>query len=149
MTAGPASPPPGTAAPPSTSEPPPDPCAVNLGSPTIAKVVSELPRDPRSQQAWNPEPLGGNYNECAQLSAVIIKANTNGDSPTTRAVLFHLGKFIPQGVPDTYGFNGVDAAQSTGDTVALTYVSGVGLPATVRFRWNGSGVEIIGNTSGR
>ncbi|WP_371872501.1 LppP/LprE family lipoprotein [Mycobacterium paragordonae] len=149
MTAGPANPPPGTAAPPSTSEPPPDPCAVNLGSPTIAKVVSELPRDPRSQQAWNPEPLGGNYNECAQLSAVIIKANTNGDSPTTRAVLFHLGKFIPQGVPDTYGFNGVDAAQSTGDTVALTYVSGVGLPATVRFRWNGSGVEIIGNTSGR
>lgn len=149
MTAGPANPPPGTAAPPSTSEPPPDPCAVNLGSPTIAKVVSELPRDPRSQQAWNPEPLGGNYNECAQLSAVIIKANTNGDSPTTRAVLFHLGKFIPQGVPDTYGFNGVDAAQSTGDTVALTYASGVGLPATVRFRWNGSGVEIIGNTSGR
>lgn len=145
MTAGPASPPPGTAAPPASSEPLPDPCAVNLGSPTIAKVVSELPRDPRSQQAWNPEPLGGNYNECAQLSAVIIKANTNGDSPTTRAVLFHLGKFIPQGVPDTYGFNGVDAAQSTGDTVALTYVSGVGLPATVRFRWNGSGVEIIGN----
>jgi len=28
-------------------------------------------------------------------------------------------------------------------------VSGVGLPATVKFRWNGSGVEIIGNTSGR
>ncbi len=83
------------------------------------------------------------------MSAVIIKANTNGDSPTTRAVLFHLGKFIPQGVPDTYGFNGVDAAQSTGDTVALTYVSGVGLPATVKFRWNGSGVEIISNTPGR
>lgn len=149
MTAGPVNPSPGTAAPPSTSEPPPDPCALNLGSPTIAKVVSELPRDPRSQQPWNPEPLGGNYNECAQLSAVIIKANTNGDSPTTRAVLFHLGKFIPQGVPDTYGFNGVDAAQSTGDTVALTYVSGVGLPATVKFRWNGSGVEIISNTPGR
>ena len=147
MTAGPANPPPGTAAP--TSEAPPDPCAVNLGSPTIAKVVSELPRDPRSQQPWNPEPLGGNYNECAQLSAVIIKANTNADTPTTRAVLFHLGKFIPQGVPDTYGFNGVDATQSTGDTVALTYASAVGLPATVKFRWNGSGVEIIGNTPGR
>ncbi|MBX9979362.1 MAG: LppP/LprE family lipoprotein [Mycobacterium gordonae] len=148
MTAGPAKPPPGSAAP-SSSEAPPDPCAVNLGSPTIAKVVSELPRDPRSQQPWNPEPLGGNYNECAQLSAVIIKANTNVDNPTTRAVLFHLGKFIPQGVPDTYGFNGVDPAQSTGDTVALTFASGVGLPATVKFRWNGSGVEIIGNSPGR
>ncbi len=135
--------------PPSTSAAPPDPCAVNLSAPTIAKVVSELPRDPRSQQAWNPEPVAGNYNECAQLSAVIIKANTNAENPTTRAVLFHLGKFIPQGVPDTYGFNGIDPAQSTGDTVALTYPNALGVGSVVRFRWNGSGVELIGNTGGR
>lgn len=125
---------------------PADPCAVNLTSPTIAKVVSELPRDPRSQQAWNPEPLAGNYNQCAQLSAVIIKANTNAVNATTRAVLFHLGQFIPQGVPDTYGFNGIDAAQTTGDTVALTYPSGItGLNTNVRFHWNGNAVELIGN----
>jgi hypothetical protein len=134
----------GVAAPP-VSAAPPDPCAVNLGAPTIAKVLSELPRDPRSQQGWNPEPLAGNYNECAQLSTVIIKANTNSANPTTRAVMFHLGQFIPQGVPDTYGFNGVDASQTTGDTVALTYPSGIGLTTTVKFRWNGNGVELIGN----
>jgi LppP/LprE lipoprotein len=129
---------------------PADPCVVNLASPTIAKVVSELPRDPRSQQAWNPEPLAGNYNECAQLSGVVIKANTNAVNPTTRAVLFHLGQFIPQGVPDTYGFNGIDPAQTTGDTVALTYPSGInGLNTTVRFHWNGNGVELIGNNPGR
>jgi hypothetical protein len=128
---------------------PSDPCATNLTSPTIAKVVSELPRDPRSQQPWNPEPVAGNYNQCAQLSAVIIKANTNAVNPTTRAVLFHLGQFIPQGVPDTYGFNGIDAAQTTGDTVALTSPSGInGLTTTVKFRWNGNGVEIIGNKPG-
>lgn len=137
----------GTAAPP-TSSAPPDPCSVNLASPTIAKVVSELPRDPRSAQPWNPEPLAGNYNECAQLSAVIIKANTNAISPTTRAVMFHLGKFIPQGVPDTYGFNGIDASQSNGDTIALTYPSGIGLGSVVRFHWNGNGVELIGNAAG-
>jgi len=138
----------GLAAPPSSAAPP-DPCAVNLASPTIAKVVSELPRDPRSQQPWNPEPLGGNYNECAKLSAVIIKANTNAYNPTTRAVLFHLGQFIPQGVPDTYGFNGIDASQTTGDTVALTYPGGItGLSSVVKFRWNGGGVELIGNTPG-
>lgn len=134
-----------TAAPSSTSAPP-DPCAVNLASPTIAKVVSELPRDPRSQQSWNPEPLAGNYNECAQLSAVVIKANTNGDNPNTRAVMFHLGKFIPQGVPDTYGFKGIDTSQSTGDTVALTYANGIGLKSVVKFRWNGNGVELIANS---
>ncbi len=143
-------PPPEAAPAPSASPPPPDPCAVNLAAPAIAKAVSELPRDPRSQQPWNPEPLAGNYNQCAQLSAVIIKANTNADHPATRAVLFHLGQFIPQGVPDTYGFNGIDESQTTGDTVALTYPSGInGLATDVRFHWNGNGVELIGNAAGR
>jgi hypothetical protein len=136
----------GLAAPPSSAAPP-GPCALNLASPTIAKVVSELPRDPRSQQPWNPEPLAGNYNECAQLSAVIIKANTNADNATTRAVMFHLGQYIPQGVPDTFGFNGIDGSQCTGDTVALTYPGGInGLNTDVRFHWNGNAVELIGNT---
>jgi hypothetical protein len=126
-----------------------DPCAVNLAAPEIIKAVSELPRDPRSNQAWNPEPLAGNYNECAQLSAVIVRANTNSENPNTRAVLFHLGKFIPTGVPDTYGFNGIDDSATTGDTIALRYSSGVeGLDSVVKFRWNGNGVELIGNTPG-
>jgi hypothetical protein len=124
----------------------PDPCAVNLAAPAIAKAVSDLPRDPRSQQGWNVEPIAGNYNECAPLSAVIVRANTNAENPNTRAVLFHLGKYIPTGVPDTFGFNGIDATQSTGDTVALQYSSGVGLNSVVKFRWNGSSVELIGNT---
>ena len=33
-----------------------------------------------------------------------------------------------------------------GDTVALTYAGGMGLQSVVRFRWNGNGVELIGNT---
>jgi LppP/LprE lipoprotein len=153
-----ASPAPATAqtAPPSLPPPPPvvgpttaaaaDPCAINLAAPEIIKAVSELPRDPRSNQAWNPEPLAGNYNECAQLSAVIVKANTNSDNPNTRAVLFHLGKFIPTGVPDTYGFNGIDDSATTGDTIALKYTGGVeGLDSAVKFRWNGNGVELTGN----
>jgi hypothetical protein len=127
----------------------PDPCAVNLAAPEIAKAVSELPRDPRSGQAWSPEPLAGTYNECAQLSAIIIKANTNAENPNTRAVLFHLGKYIPTGVPDTYGFNSIEPTQSTGDTVALVYSNGTpGLESVVKFRWNGAGVELIGNTPG-
>ena len=126
-----------------------DPCATDLAAPEIAKAVSGLPRDPRSNQGWNPEPLAGNYNECAQLSAVIIKANTNSENPNTRALLFHQGKFIPTGVPDTYGFNGLDSSVTTGDTVALQYSGGVpGLASVVKFRWNGTGVELIGNTPG-
>jgi hypothetical protein len=146
-----ASPPPSSTAPeqtPTTTTPPPaDPCSVNLAAPAIGQAVATLPADTRSAQGWNPEPLQGNYNECAPLSAVIIKANTNADNPNTRAMFFHLGKFIPTGVPDTFGFNGIDSSQSTGDTVALTFTSGAtGLQSVVRFRWNGNGVELIGNT---
>lgn len=144
-TAQPAPPKPSTATPTAA----PDPCAVNLAAPEIAKAVSELPRDPRSGQAWSSEPLAGTYNECAQLSAIIIKANTNAENPNTRAVLFHLGRFIPTGVPDTYGFNSIEPTQSTGDTVALAYSNGTpGLESVVKFRWNGAGVELIGNTPG-
>ncbi|MGQ9348381.1 MULTISPECIES: LppP/LprE family lipoprotein [Mycolicibacterium] len=144
-----ASPPPQSTGPLPGPAPADDPCAIDLAAPEIAQAVSELPRDPRSGQGWNPEPLAGNYSECAQLSAVIIKANTNQPNPNTRAVLFHQGKFIPTGVPDTYGFNGLDTTQTTGDTVALKYSSGMpGLDSVVRFRWNGSGVELIGNTPG-
>jgi hypothetical protein len=146
-TARPSSPMPSIAAPTTTTAA--DPCAVNLAAPEIIKAVSELPRDPRSNQAWNPEPLAGNYNECAQLSAVIVRANTNSENPNTRAVLFHLGKFIPTGVPDTYGFNGIEDSATTGDTIALRYSGGIeGLDSVVKFRWNGNGVELIGNTPG-
>jgi hypothetical protein len=126
---------------------PNDPCATNLASAEISKVVAGLAPDPRSGQPWNPEPLAGNYNECAQLSAIIIKANTNAANPNTRAVMFHRGKFIPNGVPDTFGFNGIDSSASTGDMVALKYSNGVaGLDSTVRFRWNGNNVELVAKT---
>jgi len=143
----PPAPAPTVASGPSPAPEPADPCAVNLAAPVIAKAVSELPRDPRSGQPWNPEPLAGNYNECAPLSAIVIKANTNADHPNTRAVLFHLGKVIPTGVPDTYGFNGIDDTATTGDTIALMYRNETsGLKSVVRFHWNGNGVELIGNT---
>jgi hypothetical protein len=66
----------------------------------------------------------------------------------TRVVMFHLGKYIPKGVPNTYGFNGIDTSHGTDHTVALTYSSGIGLGTTVKFRSNGNGVEPIGNTGG-
>jgi LppP/LprE lipoprotein len=145
----PATPPP---VPPSSPAPPPpaayDPCAINLGAPEIARAVASLPPDSRSGQRWNPEPVAGNYNECAQLSVVIVKADTNADNANTRAVMFHQGKFIPTGVPDTFGFNGIDASASSGDTVALKFSNGVpGLESIVRYRWNGNNVELVANAA--
>lgn len=147
----PAAPPPAAPSPasaPPSNPAPADPCAIDLTAPPIAKAVSELPKDPRSGQPWSPEPVAGNYNTCADISAVIVKANTNAEHPNTRAVLFHRGEFLPQSVVDTYGFSGIDLALSTGDTVALRNASGIpGLTGVVKFHWNGSGVEIVGNTA--
>jgi LppP/LprE lipoprotein len=102
----------------------------------VAAAAGAGQRDPRSAQPRNPEPLAGNYNECAQLSTVIVKANTNADNATTRAVMFHLGKYIPQGVLDTFGFNGIDASQTTGER--LTVELAVHLPDVTleRIAWN-------------
>ena len=149
-----AAPPPPPVPPPAPPPPPPpavpaaaDPCGVNLGAPEIARAAASLPPDPRSGQGWSPEPLAGNYNQCAQLSAVIVRANTNAANPNTRAIMFHHGVFIPAGAPDVFGFIGFDASASTGDTVALKYSNGLdGLDSIVRFRWNGSGVELVANT---
>jgi len=85
--------------------------------------------------------MGGTTDE------LLARAKGISENPNTRAVMFHLGKYIPTGVPDTYGFNGLDNSQTTGDTVALKYSNGMpGLDSVVKFRWNGSGVELIGNT---
>jgi len=98
---------------------------------------SDFPDAATRAQPWNPEPLAGNDNQYAQLSAAIVKANTNAD-PTTPAVLLHLGTYIPHGVPDTFGFNEIDSSQCTGDTVALRYPSGIsGLGSAVKLRYNG------------
>ena len=111
--------------------------------------LPDFPGAATRAQPWNPEPLAGNDNQCAQLSAVIVKGNTNADNPTTPAVMFHLGTYITQGVPDMFGFNGIDTSRCTGDTVALTYPSGIsGLGSAVKLRCNGNGVELIGNTGG-
>lgn len=110
--------------------------------------MASLPPDPRSGQGWNPEPVAGNYNECAQLSVVIVRANTNTGNPNTRALMFHQGKFIPSGVPDAFGFNGVESSASTGDTVALKFSNGLpGLDSVVRYRWNGNNVELVANAA--
>ncbi len=61
------------------------------------------------------------------------------------------GKFIPTGVPDTYGFNDIHDQTVTHRRHhrARKYTGGAtGLESVVRFRWNGAkGVEeLIGNT---
>ncbi len=131
--------------PPTTTTPPPDPCAVNLTAPRSRRTVSELPRDRAATNRGNPVPVAGNYNECAQLSAVIIKANTNAAKSNTRAVMFHLGKFIPTGVPDPTASTASTPRRAPATPSPCPTSNGLGMQSVVKFRWNGNGVDLIGN----
>ena len=101
----------------------------NLAAPEIAKAVSDLPRDPRSGQPWSPEPLAGNYNECAPLSAVDHQGQHQRRQPEHPR-----GAVPPRQVhPDRRAGHlrlqrHRRRPRRTGDTVALMYSNGTPRP---------------------
>ena len=94
-------------------------------APEIARAVASLPPDPRSGQGWNPEPVAGNYNECAQLSVVIVQGQHQ------RRQSEHPRADVPSGQVHPHRRarhvrvqRRRHRRQSTGDTVALKFSNG-------------------------
>lgn len=136
--------PPASKVPATPTPPPADKCVVNLKDPAIAAAVELLPPAPNTDAKWNPAPVAGNYNKCTPISAVIVAADTHEPNPGTRAVFFHEGSAVSTGLPDTYGYSGIDLAATTPDTVMLKFSNGMpGLDSTVGFHWNGTGIEVL------
>ena len=118
--------------------------------PEIVKAVSDSAAATRAAvRAGTPSRVAGNYNECAQLSVVIVKANTNAANANTRArACSTSASSSRQACRTPTGSTASTTSASTGDTVALRYSSGVeGLASVVKFRWNGNGVELVANTA--
>ena len=97
------------------------------GAARRSRRPSRTPKDPRSQQGWNLEPVAAAWPQVRPA----VGGHRQSGAPTpptpTPGGAVPLGKHIPDGVPDTYGFNGFDPPKAPGDTVALPPSPGMGL----------------------
>jgi hypothetical protein len=107
-----------------------DPVKLNIFSLNKTADTPGRPDRPRSRGAAGPPPAVG----ALAVSVFPLLADParrrGGSIPLNPNVLGRHRRvcglrencqFVPQGVPDIYGFNGIDAARTIGDTIALTY----------------------------
>jgi hypothetical protein len=99
---------------------------------------------------WSSIPQGTNYDPCADLSAVLVTVESATGSSPMQAFMFHRGAFLGTGTIDDYSFMTLNAAASTKDTVVVDYrvgksctACGDGTTVSVRYRWNGTQVEML------
>jgi hypothetical protein len=115
----------------------------------LEAAFAQLSPDPTTGRLWSGVPVAGNYDPCAELSAILVSVVGGTGSSPTQALLFHRGRYVGPATPRPYAFTALDAAASTGDTVVLTYRSGQsctacgdGVVSTVRYHWDGAGVRM-------
>ena len=127
-------------------------CGVNLAAPQVLAAVEQLPPYAGMGWEWSSEPrsFDGNFNPCATLSTALVPIEGGtGSSPTT-ALMFHNGHYLGTATSEAYGFTSLNAAQTTDDTVVLTYKTpgacNACAPAAltnVRYQWQGDHVVML------
>lgn len=123
---------------------PADPC---LDDSVVASAIDSLPTF--SDSAWS---LYSQGDPCATLAwAMAVPDGATGSSPTT-VLFFHDGAYLGTATARPYAFTDIDPYAQLDDTVTVSYrwlrdgeataeVSGG--PALVRYRWNGSSVDML------
>lgn len=126
-------------------------CNTNKDSPGVADAIRTLP--PYSQQSpqnrWKY--ILGNYNSCAQLSAVEAVPVEAGTLGPQWVLLFHDGKFVKTATDLPYGYSSLEAAVDTA-TVTIRFAwkkpgeceACASASARVSFKWVDNRVEQIG-----
>jgi LppP/LprE lipoprotein len=131
---------------------PPTACGVNLAAPQVLSAARSLPRYPGTDWAWSTDPrnFDGNFNPCATLSTALVTVEgATGSSPIT-ALMFHDGTYLGTATSKAYGFTSLNTAQTTDDTVVLTYKTPGACNAcepaavtNVRYQWQGDHVVML------
>lgn len=106
--------------------------------------------DAASDKYWDSTPIGGNYNPCADLSAVLVTTEKATPNSPVLAFLFHRGQYVGTATQKAYKWTTLNAERSTGDTVVLEYAhkgdEALGLTdgvTSVRFQWRGDHMETL------
>lgn len=125
----------------------------NCGPDQAAAVQSALakyPSDPVTGWKWSSTAQASNYDACVDLSTVLVTVEGATGSSPIQALMFHRGVFAGTATPKPYSFTNLVSRASTHDTVVLSYGYGQSCTAcddgnvtTVRYRWNGTGVQML------
>jgi hypothetical protein len=117
----------------------------------LATALAQYPADPATGWHWSgTHPIDSNYDPCADLSTILVTVQGATGSSPIQGLMFHRGTFLGTGTSKAYGFTSLDWDATTKDTVVLSYRTGKsciacddGIVTTVRYHWDGTGVQML------
>jgi hypothetical protein len=129
-------------------------CPTDLGASAVRVAVAGLSAPPAPPGAsWDADPRSffGDYAACDELSVAIVPVRGGTASSYEDALLFHHDVYLGPASGGPHPMITLDAPETTPDTVVLDYhtpgtcdACADGTTVAVRFRWNGTGVDTIG-----
>jgi hypothetical protein len=127
---------------------PVDACGPDQAS-AVDLAIAHMPHDPLTQAPWIQAPIASNFDACANLSAVLLTADTKPNSPR-QALLFHLGRFVGTTTESSRPYTTLDTAASTKDMVVVVFTAGKtcavcndGKTYPVHYQWTGNTAVMV------
>ena len=103
----------------------------------IDSVLRHEFREPTTGRPFSPRPIGGNYDPCANMSAILM--TVDGPLPVpqpVQAMFFHRGTYMGKATMYSYPGTTLNAEASTKDTVVLDFQFGENR-RSARYHWDG------------
>ena len=136
-------------APTASAQPPAPDCGPDQAA-VLQTYLDQKLTEPQTEQPWNPIPIAGNYDPCADLSTILLGIEKGTGSSPVQALMFHRGAYLGPATWKAYGFTSLNAARSTADMVVLDYKTPgecnacpPPLVTSVRYQWRGDHVEVL------
>ena len=116
----------------------------------MSAALAKVPPDRKTGKQWDRQVMSGNYDPCADLSAMVVSVQDGTRSAPDLALLFHRGVFVGTATPNAYAFTELEEPASTADIVVLTYrtrqscsTCDDGTLTTVGFQWKNDKVRVL------
>jgi hypothetical protein len=114
---------------------------VGACGPDIAGAIDSVLRHENREQTtgrpYSPRPIGGNYDPCANMSAILM--TVDGPLPVpqpVQAMLFHRGTYMGKATLYSYPGTMLNVEKTTKDTVVLDFQFGEER-RSARYYWDG------------
>jgi LppP/LprE lipoprotein len=136
-------------APTASAQPPAPDCGPDQAA-VLQKYLDQKLTEPQTEQPWNPIPIAGNYDPCADLSTILLGIEKGTGSSPVQALMFHRGAYLGPATWKAYVFTSLNAERSTDGMVVLDYKTPgecnacpPAVVTSVRYQWRGDHVEVL------